>query len=162
MAKILFIHDFLFEYHGIEVVSALLKQHGHQTDILITNEEKGDIIQKVKEINPDLVSFSIMSMGYRWAIDLAHKIKKELGIKHLFGGSHPTFYPDMIKKEQVDLICCGEGEQAILKLANSIDNNWEGYDKIPGIWVNNNGTVIDNGLGEMIENIDELRRLLFF
>ncbi len=37
-------------------------------------------------------------------------IKKEMDCVIIFGGPHPTFFPELISNSYVDIICRGEGE----------------------------------------------------
>ena len=98
MAKVLFLQDVLFDYMGPMQISSILKKDGHKTDLLIWPEEK-DFKKKIKEINPDLFAFSIMSGGHRPSIEMAKELKKEFDIPTIFGGPHPTFFPQLIKEE---------------------------------------------------------------
>ena len=39
------------------------------------------------------------------------------------GGPHPTFVPSAIEAAGVDIICRGEGEQAVLELMKALRDN---------------------------------------
>ena len=53
-----------------------------------------------------------------------------MGIINVFGGVFPTFAPELaMKYDEVDMCCVGEGENAIIDLANSISNG-DDYSKI--------------------------------
>jgi len=156
MARILFIQDMLIEYFGIEMLSAMLKKHGHESDGLVTNmEKKKHLIQKIKRYNPDVVAFTIMSGGFEWSVKLAEQIKKELGIPNIFGGPHPTFFPNFINTPHVDNICMGEGEEAIVDFANAIEKGSD-TTKIPNIWAKKGDKIFKNNIRPLVENLDEL------
>ena len=74
------------------------------------------------------------------------KILKEKNPKliTLFGGPHPTFYPGIINEPEVDAICRGEGEYAMLDLADSIDRK-ENFSMIANLWVKGVDGVTRNG-----------------
>src|SRR3989338_10467310 len=95
MTKVAFIQNALYEYFGPMYISAVLKQHGHECDLFVTQEEK-NINQCIKESNPDFLAFSIMSHDHKWALETAAKLKKRFNIQVVFGGAHPTFFPQII------------------------------------------------------------------
>ena len=39
MAKVVFLQNLWIEYYGVMQLSAVLKKHGHETDILFDNKE---------------------------------------------------------------------------------------------------------------------------
>ena len=47
---------------------------------------------------------------------LAVRIKRQLNIPIIVGGPHPTYSPEMIFGDGIDIICQGEGELAMLEL----------------------------------------------
>ncbi|MBW2989019.1 B12-binding domain-containing radical SAM protein [Candidatus Woesearchaeota archaeon] len=152
MAKVLFIQDVIFEFVGIQTLSAVLKEAGHKTDLLVYSNfrKKRDLLQAVKRISPDIVSFSIPSFAYAWSVDLARRIKKHLGIPSIFGGPHPTYYPEFIKTEGVEIICIGEGEGAIVDVADAIETGKE-ITHIKNIWVKKDGKIHKNELRPFVD-----------
>ncbi len=152
MTKVLFIQDILFEFIGPMQISAVLKKEGHTCDLLIVSEEK-NLIKKIKEINPDIVAFSVMTGSHRTLIDIANKIKKELNVLTVFGGPHATFYSNLIEEKGVDVICIGEGEYAMLELCNNFKKD---ITKIKNLWIKQNGKIIKNDIRPLIENLDDL------
>ena len=53
MAKVLFLQDVWLEYYGLMQLSALLKKHGHTTDILFASSKEAveEISKMEEEIN---------------------------------------------------------------------------------------------------------------
>ena len=156
MAKVLFIQDLLFEFLGPMYLAGFLESKGHTTEIIILNEEKNaDLIQQIKEINPDLIAFSIMSTGNSWAFAAAKKIKENLNIPIVFGGAHPTFFPEVIDYPYVDMICIGEGEEAIADLVEKIAKK-EPLTNINNISIKKDGKVEKSTVRSLVNNLDEL------
>ncbi|MFH1073879.1 MAG: hypothetical protein V1752_02215 [Candidatus Firestonebacteria bacterium] len=67
---LIFIQRSAFPNFGIMSISALLKKHGHNTDLLIVSEEK-DIISKLKTLKPDIVGLHTITGEHNWALSLA-------------------------------------------------------------------------------------------
>jgi anaerobic magnesium-protoporphyrin IX monomethyl ester cyclase len=107
------------EPHGIMHISALLKQEGHQTSLAVATEE--DPVEAALRLKPDVVGYTVYTGTQNYYLDLNRQIKAQLpGVFSIFGGPHPTFFPEMIEHEEVDGICVGEGEYAILDLLNAL------------------------------------------
>src|SRR3989344_9553541 len=155
MTKILFVQDVLFDFHGIEVLSGILKKNGHEVDVFVVDYDKGDIIDYIKERKPDFVAFSISSTIYEWSLEIAKRIKREnLKCLTIFGGPHPTYFHDFIDNELVDIICIGEGEYAFLELANKFKGG-KRINHIDNLYVKEGGTIYKNKL-RPLANLDEL------
>lgn len=132
--KIVFI-CFECENYAIQLFSALLKQKGHKVYLIFdprlfnTDEVRQPLLSrlfdirrnnlnKIKEISPDLVGFSVYTQDYQYALSFARMIKKEMpDIPIIFGGIHCILCPDeVIKEDCVDMVCTGEGEGVIIQL----------------------------------------------
>ncbi|MHC4321877.1 MAG: B12-binding domain-containing radical SAM protein, partial [Planctomycetota bacterium] len=155
MAKITFLQNFRAEFPGVMYLSAVLKKHGHKCSMIISTSPAG-IIKALRNNIPDIVGFSLMSGMQRWALRVALEIKKEFpGVKIIFGGAHPTYFPGIIESEGVDMICRGEGEYAMLDLMNALDND-SVITAIPNLWVKQDGKIYKNEPRPLITDLDEL------
>jgi anaerobic magnesium-protoporphyrin IX monomethyl ester cyclase len=154
MAKVLFLQNIPFEYMGPMYLSALLKQHGHRCRLIILSEHK-NYLDEINEYNPDLIAFSTMTGPHSWVLKTADRIKKNFNKPVILGGPHPTFFPEVIHEPCVDMICIGEGEFALLDLANALDQNIDFF-SIPNLWVKKGNRIYKNRLRYLIENLDEI------
>ncbi len=154
MAKVLFLQNFPFEYMGPMYISALLKKHGHDCYLSILSETK-DYLEKIREHDPDLIGFSTMTGPHKWALNVAEEIKQHFKIPIILGGSHPTFFPEIIHEACIDAVCVGEGEHAVVELASKLDTG-EDISNIKNLWVKQNGHVVKNQLRPLVENLDDL------
>lgn len=116
------------------------------------------LLREIVESQPDLVAFSVTTDDYQWSLRIARQIKKALDVPVLFGGVHVTSVPHrVIVREEVDYICLGEGERALVALLDHLDELQAGIDHyISGIWYQRDGTTIENGPGELIADLDAL------
>ncbi len=146
------------EPQGILLISSVLKQAGHQVSLVVATEE--DPVAAALRLRPDVVGYTVYTGPHTWYLELNQKIKARLpGVFSIFGGPHPTFFPEMIEREGVDGLCIGEGEYATLDLMNALTRNGEGVVlKDPAIanwWFKLNG---DRPDGRIVRN--PLRPLL--
>ncbi len=143
---------------GTAYILSYLKDKGHQVslfDYTFNNSDK-NCIAAIKKVDPDLICFSIDSGKYRYAVNLAKKLKKHSGALIVFGGPHPTVSPEeTIKSPNVDIICIGEGEEALEELLEKMENNNEIYDT-RNLWFKKGEEIIKNPVRPLIQDLDKL------
>ncbi len=140
--RILFVtKDFIIEPLGIMYLSAALKQAGHQTDIIKADVE--DVEEKVRNFAPDIIAYSIITGAHKYFRSLNLKLKDKFNFIAIFGSSHPTFFNEFIQEDGVDIICIGEGEGAIVDLANRLRKRKD-FTDTPNLWVKDKGRIIKN------------------
>ena len=99
---------------------------------------KQDLDELVKKFKPNLLAIS--STEDMWELGMQilshleeYKIKNNIPV--IAGGVFATFAPDIcIKNKLVDIVCVGEGENALLDLCKKIQNK-ETYDNLTNCWV---------------------------
>jgi len=156
MVRIAFLQQDAFFRPGIASLISVLKENDHKCKIFIRNNEADfqSFFNKIRNFNPEIIGFSCTTGEYLWAKEVAKIIKKKLKIHCVFGGPHPTFCPEIIEEEGVDIVCIGEGEHAMIRLANSIDKK-RSINKINNLWVKENGTIHRNEIENLVEDLDE-------
>jgi radical SAM superfamily enzyme YgiQ (UPF0313 family) len=154
---------------SLEAVSAVLKQHGHQTALAFDPslfddanyftlprlhkifDDRHRLINKVISEKPDIVGFSVLTDTFRWAVSVARDIKKRLDVPIIFGGIFPTASPDyIISQDCVDMIVVGEGEYPMLELLNSMQAGRIDYG-IKNVWFKKDGTIIKNPVRPLVD-----------
>ncbi|MBI2267566.1 MAG: B12-binding domain-containing radical SAM protein [Armatimonadetes bacterium] len=153
MARLLFLQSIEHEFMGPMYLSSYLRKGGHECRLLV-GRTLDDFHREIARFKPHFVAFSVMSGSHRWAIHIAGQIKKEFGIPNIFGGPHPTFFPEMTRDERVDVICRGEGEEAALELLNRVDKGLA-YSDVPNLHVRSGGVLCKNSLRPLIGELDE-------
>lgn len=152
MARVIFLQRIWYEYGGPELISSVLKKHGHETDLFIGK----DISSFRDKIKPDdIIAFSTMSGEHHWALQVASQIKKEKKVLTIFGGPHPTYFPEIINHPAVDITCCGEGEYSMRDLADAHDKGID-YTDIPNLSVKLGDKIKKNEVRPLISDLDAL------
>lgn len=170
--KIAFLYSEM-ETLGIQYISSVLKLKGHETelffdpvlfmDTVTRNRFLGDrfdygkkLIANLEKYEPDLIAFSVMSVNYEWACSLAERIKKRLNVPVVFGGIHPTALPqEVLSNSFVDLVVCGEGEQAMLELVECGINR-ETFSRIKNLCYREGTKIVCNPLRDLEKDLDKL------
>jgi len=159
MREIIFIVDSVFEHQGIQALSAFVKRAGYSTDVLFCDKSNpGTMVEAVLRRAPLLVGFSVTSMNYAWAVDLAIRLKQATGVPVVFGGPHPTYFPEFIEREGVEIICVGDGEDALLELARRLAERQDISD-IKNLCVKTPQGIVRNDVRDLTENLDSLPHL---
>jgi len=112
---------------------------------LKTSNWKDDLKKQINDFKPTLLAISSTEDMWELGIKVLNEIK-DYKIKNnvpvVAGGVFATFAPEIcIKEELVDLVCVGEGENALIDLCNKIKNN-ENYSDVTNLWVKEKGKVI--------------------
>jgi anaerobic magnesium-protoporphyrin IX monomethyl ester cyclase len=150
-----------YEPQGIMYLSSALKAAGHQVDLVVATHR--DPVKAAREFQPDVAAYSVITGSQRYYLDLNRRIKREVdGLFSVFGGPHPTFFPEMVREEGVDGICRGEGEGALVELVNALAGG--GREAVQGIenWsFQRNGAqgdagVITNPVRPYVADLDSL------
>jgi anaerobic magnesium-protoporphyrin IX monomethyl ester cyclase len=158
---------------GVGYLSSLLKEKGHEVFLVFDPKQfdraylrsrflskffsrQEENLKKIGKIKPDLIGFSCVTANYQWALNFSKKIKNNYRhIPIIFGGVHPTLVPELtIKEKSVDMVCIGEGEEALLELADNFDKNKINI-RIKNIWFKKDKKIIRNSLRVLVENLDK-------
>ncbi len=113
-----------------------------------------DLAKKIIDFEPDLIGITIVEDTYNLALSLLESIK-EFDIPVIAGGVFVTFSPDeVMANETVDMVCVGEGEEAVVELCERMYRN-EDYSTVKNLWVKKDGKIIRNQLRQLTD-IDKL------
>lgn len=156
MGKFLFIQDNgVNENIGVMSIAGVLKAGGHDINLILIDEHPRNYLARIADYDPDLIGFSFMTGNRRWAYETAKKIKKSLNKPIIFGGVHPTLFPEDIDFSYVDYVCIGEGEYPVLELMDAL---CEGRDTttIRNLWTRHGSEIIKNDVRDLIQDFDSL------
>ncbi len=138
---------------GIMQLIAMIKDKCKYKVLL---EKYDDVLLNIKEFKPDVVFYSTTTGLHKHYIKLNKIIKKtNKNILSVFGGPHPTFFPEMVSEDGVDAVCIGEGEYVISELIDRLNNN-EDITSIKNLWVKKDNKIYRNEVRDLIENLDDL------
>jgi anaerobic magnesium-protoporphyrin IX monomethyl ester cyclase len=104
-----------------------------------------DVKNKVNDFQPDLIALSTTEDMWELGVRVLEEIKNYIYKKKIpviAGGVFPTFAPDIcIKNDLINLVCVGEGENALIDLCKKIENN-EDYSDVTNLWIKKDGKTI--------------------
>ncbi|MFH1610667.1 MAG: cobalamin B12-binding domain-containing protein, partial [Patescibacteria group bacterium] len=125
---------------GLAYIAAALEKNGINVEILDTNAlnlNVQDVIQRAKDIQADIVGVSILMTGYRYGVEIARRLPKN--ILSVCGGAYPSSVPEQILEDGFNVAVKGRGEQPMLDLASG-----QKIDNIPGIYYRKNKKIYHN------------------
>ena len=158
MAKILMVQTQSIPYTAVAYVNGAVKSAGHDFQLqMALDNEAGPVLEKIEECKPDLIGFSSMTGFHSDHLAISKEIKKKYDTPIIMGGSHPTLFPDVIHEPEIDIICKGEGEYAIIDLMNALEEK-KPYDKIENLWVKEgeNGQLYENPVRPYADPMDDI------
>lgn len=156
MAKIVFLQRMPYPFLGLMSLSAFLRQAGHECEAWVAEDYRA-FGPRLERERPRLIGLSVMTGHHVWAAAAARFAKARCpSACVVWGGPHPTFLPESVGSAGVDVVVRGEGEHALLELAEAVEAgaSWEA---VSNTWVKTPDTaILRNPLRPLIRDLDRL------
>jgi len=147
---------------GLAYVAAALEKAGFQVEILDNYNLKKSSEQvklEIKRLEPEIVGITCGSVTYRRCIETAKAVKEVLpSCRIVIGGWQPSYRPEsLLQYPEVDYLVMGEGERAMMELANNITKGEDksAIAKISGIAYRHKGKTIKTP-SMFIQDLDQI------
>ena len=118
---------------------------------------RNDLDTQVETFKPDLIALSTTEDMWNLGLKMLDHIKEYISknkIPVLAGGVFPTFAPEIVIQQPIiDILCVGEGENALIDLCERIAKG-KPYDDVTNLWIKQNGAIIKNPISNPV-NVDE-------
>jgi len=172
--KILFISLFNGEALGVRILHSILHHEGYDARLLFLKvpfqnryNSTGDVTEKelllledyIREYKPNLIAFSLVSSVFGLYKRIYERIKGSGEFKIFLGGWQASLNPEECIKYS-DIVCVGEGEDALLEVADKLFNN-QPVDCIDNIWVKKDNKIIKNPIRPLIQNLSRFPTPVF-
>ncbi|HOX37996.1 MAG TPA: radical SAM protein [Candidatus Brocadiia bacterium] len=141
---------------GIRYLSGSLKKAGHDAKLFIALGRA--FKERLAAFQPDIIGFTTTTGMHTRLLKLNRELRREFGAKKpisIFGGPHPTFFPEMINEEGVDAVFRGESERAIVEFCNRLRDGAD-HTSCPNVWMKTSHGIVKNEMGPLVEDLDEL------
>ena len=165
----------LTEHLGIQLLSAVCKQHGHSVSHVFDPglESAGVLpgewlpawlntddrtVQAILDTGAAIVGFNVEINTFSWTVELAQKLKaRRPEIIVAVGGVHATTVPAVVMEfDCFDYLCVGEGDEALPELLARLDAD-DRTDDIGNIWARQpDGSVVQNAVRPLLKSLDDL------
>lgn len=143
---------------GLLYLASFLRTYNKKLTVGVVDgaiEGEKAIIERLKEIKPDLVGVSVLTLGRHHSLKVARLAKQIVpGCKVVFGGIHATLMSQQMMENysEVDYIVRGEGEVVLNDLVSGKKLN-----KINGlVFRNTDGAVVKNPNQALIKDINTI------
>jgi len=137
-------------------VSAVLKDAGFATDVLIQRDEGKRFFSEIADISPEAFVVPFDIMGQIWSIRMVGELKRRWpSIPIVAVGTYATLYPEVLAECDADVLCRGEAEYTLLELFTRMRDG-EDCSDVAGAWVKRGGEVARNPMRPLIADLDEL------
>ncbi|CAK7016070.1 radical SAM protein [Tissierella sp.] len=150
--------DDSFEEPGICSIAAFLRRHDIDVAIMAEKEKSVDL-QKIIDMKPFLIGFSIYNVSKDAVFRVIHSLKKKVHFPCYIclGGSMATSYSKELMNEEplIDFIIKGEGELPFLQLINRIIDK-DTFSNIKGLVYRNSDKVFVNEGQQVINDGNDL------
>lgn len=132
--KILFIYpnagsQLGFNY-GVSHISAVLKKAGHRVEFWQMCEDLGPLptkdgfITSLRDLDPDIIGFSVVTNQWRYASELAGWAREATDVPLVCGGIHATIAAkEILQTRLFDYVFLGECEEAFEEFVGKIERD---------------------------------------
>lgn len=140
--------DFI-DHFGTAFLSAVARKVGWTPHFAVFDQRT--ICSVMERIQPELVCYSAMSTDAPTYLKINRWLKERYAFVSLMGGTHPTYFPEVIEEEGLDYICRGEGEGPFEDFLNTMANGGD-LNALPSIW----SKTARNPVRNPVANLDDL------
>src|SRR2546426_1076682 len=133
---------------GLTLLGAVAETKGHRVRILDIGLEPGaetSLSKALERESYDIAGIGCMSVEFMGGVETAELLRRLAPDTHIiFGGQHPTIMPEQVmKKECIDSICIGEGEDIWSEFLDRMAVRAD-LDGVAGLWFRRDGRVVRN------------------
>lgn len=163
--KVLLVSLYNDEAYGLRILHSILTNEGFDCKLCFVKlnsktvnrnaynslTEKEIMLFKhlVDDIKPDLIGFSLTSTSFSAYKRIYGYIRN---YKIIIGGWQASLAPEITIK-YCDVLCIGEGEEAMLEVVDRLYNK-KSIDDIKNIWINKGGNVIKNAIRPLLSELN--------
>jgi radical SAM superfamily enzyme YgiQ (UPF0313 family) len=146
---------------GLSYISALLKQHGHATSLVVLESKRGAadfalLERRLREFQPGLVCHTAVATQYPCIVAAARYIGGQRPeLCQIVGGVHVSLNPAQALADGFDAVCVGEGEYPTLEFAAQLDRGVR-PSGIANLWIRSRDGVEKSPPRPFLEPLDVL------
>ena len=142
------------QYPGVMSMATLLAVNGFEQEVVPA--EYTAIAKRLRDGRSTVLAYSLLTCFVESSLAVNRRVKAEFPCTvSVFGGPHPTFFPEMIEEDGVDAVCIGEGEYPLLEFTRHLAAGMP-VTGIANWWVKQGGGIHRNPVRPLLENLDEL------
>lgn len=142
---------------GILYLASALRFAGHEVALVGASRMKR-ILNKIDIFQPHVIAYSVRTGYHKYYVDINRQIRERYrDLVSVFGGNHPTFFPQMILKDPfVDAVCIGEAEEALVDFIDRLEKGAD-YHLTQNFWVRRDNEIHRNPQRRLIDPIDNIQ-----
>lgn len=149
--------SFTVDSLSVRLLSSYMKAKQHNVFILFISGEPDhktaeNVVSFLEEKKIGLIGISLVTDDFIKARIITEQIKRRLEIPVIWGGAHPSIKPEECLKFS-DMVCVGEGEEAIAELVCSLEKKDENTN-IKNIYFKKKNKIIYNDLRSLNKDLD--------
>jgi radical SAM superfamily enzyme YgiQ (UPF0313 family) len=148
------LHALLERLAGVRVHTIFFKNYFTNALHPPTRIEEALFRDRIRELDPALVGFSVYSPYVSIARRLGRIVKESSSAAVVWGGIHPTLFPEESLRE-ADIVCMGEGEEALVELVTALRDG-RSHAGVRNLWAGNGDAAVKNPMRPLIQDLDAL------
>ncbi len=146
----------MWEHMGVMSLSAALRAQGHETRLVFAGRTRpADLDALVRAFAPRVIAYSASTPDHARLLAVNRRLRWRFEFTAVFGGPHPTFFPEVVDDPGVDVVVVGEADGAFPDLCRRIEDGGD-VAGMPNTVVRRGGERLAGPLSPLIEDLDSL------
>jgi radical SAM superfamily enzyme YgiQ (UPF0313 family) len=141
------------EPFGVMSLVPHLEARGYSCRLFDADSET--LVPDLRRFAPGIVAYSVTTGAHRLYAELNRRLKEQLSFVSVFGGPHPTFFPDYLAEEGIDAIARGECDLAFAEFCERLAATGRPQ-ATPGFHVEDGDEMRCGPLAPLVEDLDRL------
>jgi anaerobic magnesium-protoporphyrin IX monomethyl ester cyclase len=139
-----------FEQKKVELLQLKPFSYAEKGVRYLETDMYADLASKVRIFKPDLIAITLVEDTFELGMSLLTPIK-DYKAPVIAGGVFVTFSAEeVISNPNVDMVCIGEGEEALIELCQKMSRG-EDYSTTQNLWIKRDGQVIKNPMRQVTD-----------
>ena len=141
---------------GYMYLSAILKRRGFPVRLILA-KNSSDFLRRFREHPTPIVAFGVTTGLHRYYLGWARMLRSAGSPHAVFGGPHPTYFPDFVREEGVDAVCIGEAEESFPEYLEAFaEEMGPPRSPVAGWCHKRGGEILDGGIRPPVKDLDAL------
>ena len=132
---------------NLAYIASYIRSKGYEVMLLdanVLNLNYKEIIFRLKNFNPDVILYTMVTFDFFNTLHWIQNIKKEINVPTIIGGPHLSIFPkETLSYDAIDYAVIGEGWDTIIELLDSIEHN-KNKKNIKGLVYKKDNKIIKN------------------
>lgn len=142
---------------GILSLIAYLKAKGASSRLIYYHSHR-QVLRELEHCHPLMLGYSVTTGVENFYLELNKTLRERVDAVSVFGGPHPTFHPQFLERDGVDVIFRGEAEEALYEAISKYREHHalSALSEVKNVHLKLGSELVKNPVRRLVEDLDSL------